>query len=49
MAIRAAGKEPFAESYHYASLTPDFEELTAIAEERVAETTGLRSLTGSAS
>src|SRR6476660_7918767 len=48
MAIRAAGKEPFAESYHYASLTPDFEELTAIAEERVAEATGLHSLTGAA-
>jgi coenzyme F420 biosynthesis associated uncharacterized protein len=46
MAIRAAGKEPFSESYHYASMTPDFEELTAIAEERVAEVTGLRSSTG---
>ncbi len=48
MAIRAVGTEPFAESYHYASLAPDFEELTAIAEERVAEATGLRSLAGPA-
>jgi coenzyme F420 biosynthesis associated uncharacterized protein len=48
MAVRAAGKEPFAESYHYASLAPDFEELTAIAEERVGNTTGLRSLSGPA-
>lgn len=46
MAVRAAGKEPFSESYHYASMAPDFEELTAIAEERVAEATGLRSSTG---
>ncbi len=48
MAVRAAGKEPFSESYHYASLAPDFEELTAIAEERVAEATGLSSLAGPA-
>ena len=48
VAGRASGSEPFADSYHYASLAADFEELTAIAEEQVAETTGLRSLTGQA-
>ena len=29
VAIRVAGREPFAESYHYASLQPDFDEFTA--------------------
>ncbi|MCU1500063.1 MAG: Coenzyme biosynthesis-associated protein [Acidimicrobiales bacterium] len=48
VAVRAAGREPFADSYHYASLTTDFEELTAQAEDQVAAATGLRSLTGSA-
>lgn len=48
VAVRAAGREPFAESYHYASLTSDFEELTGLAEEQVALATGLRSLTGPA-
>jgi coenzyme F420 biosynthesis associated uncharacterized protein len=48
VAVHAAGSEPFAESYHYASLAPDFAELTAIAEERVADVTGLRSLSGPA-
>lgn len=48
VAVRAAGREPFAESYHYASLRRDFEELTAIAEEQVAEATGLRSDAGAA-
>ena len=48
VAVRAAGREPFAESYHYASLAADFEELTALAEEQVAVATGLRSLSGSA-
>jgi coenzyme F420 biosynthesis associated uncharacterized protein len=48
VAIRAAGSEPFSGSYHYDSLLPDFTELTAIAEEKVAETTGLRSLAGPA-
>ena len=32
VAVRAAGREPFADSYHYESLARDFEELTAIAE-----------------
>jgi coenzyme F420 biosynthesis associated uncharacterized protein len=48
VAVRAAGKEPFAESYHYGSLVEDFEELTAQAEEQVAEATGLRSNAGAA-
>ena len=48
VAVRAAGREPFAESYHYASLTSDFEELTRLAEEQVALATGLRSLAGPA-
>ena len=48
VAVRAAGREPFAESYHYGSLTSDFAELTALAEEQVAAATGLRSLAGPA-
>ena len=48
VAVRVAGREPFAESYHYDSLEPDFAELTAQAEELVGETTGLRSLAGPA-
>ena len=48
VAVRAAGREPFADSYHYASLTSDFDELTALAEDQVAAATGLRSLTGTA-
>ena len=44
IAVRVAGREPFADSYHYASLQPDFDELTAEAEELVAAETGLRSL-----
>src|SRR5437016_5662936 len=48
VAVRVAGREPFAESYHYSSLQPDFEELTIEAEELVARATGLRSLTGPA-
>jgi coenzyme F420 biosynthesis associated uncharacterized protein len=48
VAVRVAGREPFAESYHYASLAPDFAEFTALAEDLVAETTGLRSLVGPA-
>ena len=48
VAVRVAGRDPFAESYHYASLAPDFEELTAEAEELVAQATGLRSLAGPA-
>ncbi|TMM19951.1 MAG: hypothetical protein E6G01_01215, partial [Actinobacteria bacterium] len=48
VAVRVAGREPFAESYHYSSLQPDFEELTVEAEELVARATGLRSLVGPA-
>ena len=48
IAVRVAGREPFAESYHYDSLQPDFDVLTARAEELVAAETGLRSLAGPA-
>jgi coenzyme F420 biosynthesis associated uncharacterized protein len=48
VAARTAPHDPFADSYHYDSLSPDFEELTAIAEAQVAETTGLHSLAGPA-
>jgi coenzyme F420 biosynthesis associated uncharacterized protein len=48
VAIRVAGRDPFEQSYHYASLEPDFAELTAEAEELVAQETGLRSLAGPA-
>lgn len=48
VALRAAGREPFAESYHYASLSTDFAELTALAEQQVAAATGLVSLAGPA-
>jgi coenzyme F420 biosynthesis associated uncharacterized protein len=46
VAVRFSGHEPFADSYHYDALTPDFTELTAVAEQRVAETTGLVSAAG---
>lgn len=48
VAVRVCGKEPFAESYHYDSLTPDFEAFTAQAEGLVEAETGLRSLAGPA-
>ena len=48
VAIRVAGQEPLARSYHYASLEPDFAELTAQAEELVEAATGLRSAAGPA-
>jgi coenzyme F420 biosynthesis associated uncharacterized protein len=48
VAVKAAGRDPFADSYHYDSLGPDFDELTAIAEQRVGDTTGMRSLAGPA-
>src|SRR5207248_3097544 len=47
-AVRVAGHDPFANSYHYVSLGPDFAEFTAQAEELVAAETGLRSLAGPA-
>jgi len=42
VAVRAAGREPFAQSYHYDSLQPDFDRLTAQAEGLVEAETGLR-------
>ncbi|MFP5577924.1 MAG: zinc-dependent metalloprotease [Acidimicrobiia bacterium] len=48
IAVRAAGREPLADSYHWESLEPDFAELTALAEELVAAETGLVSLAGPA-
>ena len=48
VAIRVAGREPFQDSYLYASLQPDFDELTAEAEDLVGETTGLVSAAGPA-
>src|SRR5436309_8943834 len=48
IAVRVAGREPFADSYHYASLEPDFAEFTVQAEDLVAAETGLRSLSGPA-
>ena len=41
VATRIAGREPLQDSYHYASLQRDFDELTAEAEHLVGETTGL--------
>ncbi len=48
IAVRAAGREPFADSYLADSLDADFAELTALAEELVEAETGLRSLSGPA-
>ena len=48
VAVKAAGREPFAESYLAHSLQADFDEATAEAEELVAQATGLRSLSGPA-
>jgi coenzyme F420 biosynthesis associated uncharacterized protein len=48
VAVRVAGREPFAESYHYDSLQPDFDALTAEAERLVERESGLRSLAGPA-
>ena len=48
VATRVAGREPFQDSYLYASLQPDFDELTAEAEQLVAEATGLVSAAGPA-
>lgn len=45
---RIAGRDPFEGSYLHDSLLPDFEELTAQAEDLVAAETGLRSLAGPA-
>ncbi|MCC5951068.1 MAG: zinc-dependent metalloprotease [Acidimicrobiia bacterium] len=48
VAVRVAGQEPFARSYHADSLDGDFAEFTALAEGLVADETGLRSLAGPA-
>jgi coenzyme F420 biosynthesis associated uncharacterized protein len=48
VAIRVAKREPLEDSYLYARLEPDFEELTAQAEALVEAETGLRSLAGPA-
>lgn len=48
VAVRASGREPFARSYHFAALQPDFDRLTEIAERLVEQETGLRSLAGPA-
>lgn len=48
VAVRAGGREPFAESYLSDSLQRDFTEATEEAEALVAQATGLRSLSGPA-
>ena len=48
VAVRVAGREPLAASYHYDRLAEDFAELTTEAEELVAQATGLRSAGGPA-
>jgi coenzyme F420 biosynthesis associated uncharacterized protein len=48
VAVKVAGREPLAESYHYDRLSADFDAVTAQAEELVAEATGLRSTSGPA-
>ena len=48
VAVRVAGREPLAASYHYDRLTADFDELTAQAEALVERATGLRSASGPA-
>jgi coenzyme F420 biosynthesis associated uncharacterized protein len=48
VAVRVAGREPLAASYHYPRLAEDFDELTAQAEELVTRATGLVSAAGPA-
>lgn len=48
VAVRVAGREPPDSSHRGASLQPDFEELTAKAEDLVESETGLRSMAGEA-
>jgi coenzyme F420 biosynthesis associated uncharacterized protein len=48
VAVRVAGREPLAASYHYDRLAADFSELTTEAEELVAQATGLQSAAGPA-
>ncbi len=48
VAVQVAGHDPLEDSYLYSTLEPDFDELTAEAEELVEEETGLRSSAGPA-
>lgn len=48
VAKRVGGHEPFLDSYHYRSLGPELDDLTAVAEELVAAETGLKSMSGAA-
>jgi coenzyme F420 biosynthesis associated uncharacterized protein len=48
VAIRVAGREPLADSYHYDRLVADFAEATTEAEQLVEQATGLRSAVGPA-
>jgi coenzyme F420 biosynthesis associated uncharacterized protein len=48
VAVRVAGREPLAASYHYQRLATDFDEVTAQAEALVERATGLRSGSGPA-
>lgn len=48
VAVRFAGREPLAASYHYESLAPSFAELTPLAENLVGIETGLHSALGPA-
>jgi coenzyme F420 biosynthesis associated uncharacterized protein len=48
VAVRVAGREPLAASYHYPRLAEDFAELTAQAEDLVTRATGLVSAAGPA-
>ena len=48
VAVRVGGRDPLQDSYHWDALQPDFDELTAQAEEMVTAATGLRSLAGPA-
>ena len=46
VAKKVGGHEPFLDSYHYRSLSPELIDLTAQAEELVAAETGLKSMSG---
>ncbi len=48
VAVKVAGREPLAASYHYDRLAADFDELTAQAEVLVERATGLTSAAGPA-
>ena len=48
VAVRVAGTDPLARSYHHDSVGPDVDELVPLAEQLVADVTGLRSANGPA-